>query len=254
MPGGPQPVEREQRLNLAREIATRATEVRGKNMLAIGLYGSTARGIDGPYSDIEILCVLDTSDEDYDYEWVHDPWKAEINFLSKNVLLVKAAEVDERWPLTHGAFCNVLAFHDPHNFFTTLRDVVLSQPQERFTAAIRGCIIFELYEMMGKLRNAHHSHNTAYFPSIALHMTTNGAYIIGLLNRYQYTTASRILQESLTLPDRPSGYDELCHLVMSGDLRDPQQIYDLCETFWSGVEQWASDKGISFEEVRKIPF
>lgn len=45
MPAGPQPVEREQRLHLAREIAARATEVRGEDILAIGLYGSTARGL-----------------------------------------------------------------------------------------------------------------------------------------------------------------------------------------------------------------
>lgn len=254
MPGGPQPIEREQRLNLAREIADKALEVRGEDVLAIGLYGSIARGTDGPYSDIEILCVLDTPDEDYDHEWVHGPWKAEINFLSKNVLLAKAAKVDERWSLTHGAFCHVLALHDPHHFFATLRGVVLSQPQEHFIAAMRDCIIFDLYEMMGKLRNAHHSQNTAYFPVIVLHMTTYGAYIIGLANRCHYTTASHIHQESPTLPNRPAGYDELCHLVISGDLRDSQHIYDLCETFWSGIEQWATEKGVTFEEMRKIPF
>lgn len=254
MSGGPQPIGREQRLHLAREIAARAVAIHGEHILAIGLYGSAARGTDGPYSDIEILCVLDTPDEDYDYEWVHGPWKAEINFLSKNVLLAKAADVDERWSLTHGAFCNILAFHDPYNFFATLRDVVLSQPQEHFTEAIRDCIIYELYEMMGKLRNAQYSKNAAYFPAIALHMTTNGANIIGLVNRYHYTTASRLLMESLTLPNRPSGYDELCHLVMSGDLRDPQRIYELCEMFWNGVEQWATEQGIAFEEGREIPF
>src|SRR5579863_7606575 len=144
MPGGPQPVEREQRMKLAREIAERALAIRAEHMLAIGLYVSTGRGADGPYSDIEILCVLDTPNEDYDYEWVHGPWKAEVNFLSQNILLAKAAEVDERWPLTHGAFCNVLALHDPHDFFTTLRNVVLSQSQECFTKAIRGCIIYAL--------------------------------------------------------------------------------------------------------------
>ncbi len=254
MPEGPLSIEREQRLQLAREIVERALIVREKDVLAIGLYGSTARGTDGPYSDIEILCTLDTSGEDYDYEWVHGPWKAEVNFLSKDILLAKAAEVDERWSLTHGAFCNILAFHDPQNFFATLRDVVLSQPPERFVEAIRGCIIFELYEMMGKLRNAYASNNSAYFPAIALHMATFGAYIIALANRYHYTTASRIAVESLSLPHRPSGYDELCQLVMSGDLRDPRRIYEFCEAFWIGVEQWAEEQEITFEETRRIPF
>ena len=85
-------------------------------------------------------------------------------------------------------------------------------------------------------------------------MARYGAYLVGLANRHYYTTSSKVQQESLTLPQRPDGYDDLCRLVMSGDLRDPHHISDLCETFFAGVEQWAATRGIVFEETRAIPF
>ena len=53
---GPQPYSHAERMTRAKEIAA---QFRAKfDVLAIGLYGSLARGTDGPYSDIEMHCVL----------------------------------------------------------------------------------------------------------------------------------------------------------------------------------------------------
>ena len=64
MSTGPQPRSRAERLALAQEIFERVLALQGDRLLAVGLYGSTARGTDGPYSDLEMLCVLNTVDED----------------------------------------------------------------------------------------------------------------------------------------------------------------------------------------------
>jgi kanamycin nucleotidyltransferase len=198
--------------------------------------------------------VLRTAGEDYTHEWSHGPWKAEVNFYSEDVLLGEAAEVDGTWPLTHGAFRNVMAFHDPTGFFVKLRDTVDSQPAERFIATMRGVIVGELYEWIGKLRNARHVGHTAYLPALAFDMARYGAFLIGLANRHCYSSGPRVLEESLTLPDRPAGYDTLCRIVMNGELSDPERIAGDCECFWSGVEQWAAERNIRIEEPRKIPF
>jgi kanamycin nucleotidyltransferase len=55
---GPQPMTHKARLALAYEIANQIHAHYGDTVLAIGLYGSLARGTDGPYSDIEMWCVL----------------------------------------------------------------------------------------------------------------------------------------------------------------------------------------------------
>jgi len=247
-------MKRTDRMVVVREITNRVLALHHGCVLAIGLYGSMASGTDGPYSDIEMLCVLRSIGEEYGYEWSHGTWKAEVDFCSQDVLLQKAAEVDGKWPLTHGAYCRVLALHDPDRFFVKLRDTVSSQPEERFITAIRGVIVGELYEWIGKLRNARHDGHTAYLPELALNMAKYGAYLIGLANRHCYSAGQRVLEESLTLPGRPSGYDALCHMAMKGDLADPNRIAENCEAFWAGVERWAAERGIRIEEPRKIPF
>ncbi len=254
MTGGPQPLEREQRLALAQEIADRALATYQKKVRAIGLYGSTARGTDGPYSDIELFCVLDTTGEKYIHEWSHGSWKAEVDVFSKDVLVAEASQVDEQWPLTHGCYFYVQPLHDPDNFFAKLSHLAYSQPEEKFLTAIRGLITFDLYEYIGKLRNANYQKNKAFLPELACSITKCGALLVGLAHQHCYSTASRMLEESLLLDRKPAGYDALCHLVMSGDLRETQRIVETCEAFWTGVEQWIMLYNIEIEEPHKIPF
>jgi kanamycin nucleotidyltransferase len=51
-------MEHQQRMELAQMITKRLIIRYGKVVKAIGLYGSLARNEDGPYSDIEMFCVL----------------------------------------------------------------------------------------------------------------------------------------------------------------------------------------------------
>ena len=241
-------------MTLARDIAARALEFHGSEVLAIGLYGSTGRGTDGPYSDVEVLCILRQGDADHTYEWSHGPWKAEVNFLGRDLVLRKVAGVAGTWPITHGAFLGVRPLYDPDDFFGQLREIVVGQPEESFNEAMRELIVGELYEWVGKLRNARQTGHTAHLPQLALDMAKKGAFLIGLANRHCYTTGPRVLEESLLLPDRPVGYDRLCHVAMAGDLADAGRVTAACEAFWSGVEQWAVQHGLEIEEQRRIPF
>jgi kanamycin nucleotidyltransferase len=201
-----------------------------------------------------MLCVLDSVGEDYTYEWVYGSWKAEVNFYSQEVLLAQATGVRGDWPLTHGSYQQILVLYDPGDFFVKLRDAMLALPPERFMETIREVIVGELYEWIGKLRNARYMGHTTYLPELALNMAKYGAFIIGLFNRHTYSTGPRLLEESLALPYRPAGYDALCHLAMRGDLSYPDRMAELCEAFWAGVEQWAIEQGIVIEESSKIPF
>ncbi len=79
MPVGPRPMDHERRMALVEEIADRILAVHQERVRAIGVYGSLACGTDGPYSDIEMLCVLRTEGEEFVYEWTPGPWKAEVD-------------------------------------------------------------------------------------------------------------------------------------------------------------------------------
>lgn len=247
MPGGPKPMDRSRRLELAREIAARVQHHYGDAVVAVGVYGSLARGTDGPYSDIEMHCVVRGQGVDICHEWSAGPWKAEVDVYSEDVVLAWASELDVDWPVTHGACTNVWALYDPSCFFPRLRDAALLHPDYAFQEVIRDVIVGEIYERIGKARNARAEKNDACMPCLAVELAKCGACLIGLDHRHLYAASSRMFQESLGLPGRPEGYDGLCRMVMAGELADPARIIAAAGAFWTGVEKWAEERGIQIE-------
>lgn len=101
---GPRPLARDQRLVVVDSIVARLLEAYRHHVVAIGLYGSTGRGADAPYSDIEMFCVINRPGEDSRYEWIHGDGKAEVELLGEDVIRRKAAVVDEGWSVTQAEF------------------------------------------------------------------------------------------------------------------------------------------------------
>lgn len=244
----------QERLTLALEIVDRARAIHGDDLLAAGLYGSMARGTDGPYSDIEMYCILRSPGHDYSHEWSYGPGKVEVDFYSADLLLAKAAEVDGRWSLTRGSVAVVKPLYDPDGYFAQLLQAFQSPRPERFQAAIEETLTGELYEYAGKLRNARAAGHAAYLPTLAVEMVRYGAYVVGTHHRHLYTTGARVLEEALTLPDRPDGFDQLAALAMAGSLSAPAAVHDACERFWAGLCAWAERHGYRLQSAGRIPF
>jgi kanamycin nucleotidyltransferase len=141
----------------------------------------------------------------------------------------------------------VWALYDPSGFFPRLRDAALLHPDHAFEEVIRDVIVGEIYERIGKVRNARAEGNDACMPYLGVELTKCGACLVGLDRRHLYAASSRMFQESLELPGRPEGYDALCRMVMTADLADPARIADAADAFWSGIEKWAAERGIQIE-------
>ncbi len=250
----PQPMDHQQRLRLAQTIAERLTARYSTSVKAIGLYGSLARNQDGPYSDVEMFCVLKGSGEKRNYEWCAGPWKAEVNVRGEEDLRQEAAQLDEEWALTHGAFAHVLPLMDPEHYFDGLRVLVMQHTPEEFRAVIEAELVFEIYERVGKIRNAFIQKNAHALPTLAVLLAQRTSYILGLEHRYLYRTASSVLDEAVTLPDPPEGFHALAHLVMEGELSDASRVASTCEQLWFGLVQWAEKRSYTFVASQEIPF
>lgn len=231
----PQPIQHTDRLNLAEEVTQRILAKYREQVLAVGIYGSLARGTDQLYSDIEMKCVLNTSEEEYSYEWIERSCKIEVNFESEDVILVAAATVEEDWAITHGTYFDLKPLYGSRVFFIKLQNALRSPTQEAFTAAIREIIIGNIYEEIGKLRNARLVGNTAYLPILACVIAEQGALALGLAHKKCYSTRALLFQESLELEHQPDGYARLCQIVMEGNLNDVDVITTTLEGFWAGL-------------------
>lgn len=249
-------MSRMERLKIVDEIAERLHVVYGEQILAIGLYGSTARGEDGPYSDIEMFCVLRESEESVDliHEWSTDAWTAAVDVCNEGALLEKASSMTWEWPLSHGPYFNHLGLYDPEGFFPKLKEAAQSLSAEDFRVAVSEVIACALFEYTGKLRNANLHGPASYLPYLAMEIAKYGAYLLGLHHRKIFSSGAKVLPEALELPNRPRGFDQVAAMVMSGRLDDGEHIFSACEQFWSGLTEWAKENEYRISSERRIPF
>jgi kanamycin nucleotidyltransferase len=198
-------------------------------------------------------CVLRYERVEHSHEWVAGPWKAEVDVASADVLLRAPGEVDGEWSLTHGSFVQVLPLYDPAGFFEGLRKVATSQPEDNFRAAIEALLREELYEAVGKLRNAQWLGERNPLPLLTVDLARYGAVAIGLNARWLFTTSGRMLEEALAQSDRPNGVDALANLVLRGERSEPGRVYQAGEAFWAGVVTWAGHHGYRIVTEQPIP-
>jgi len=247
MDNGPQPMTHSERWELALQIGAQLQQHYQNQLIALGVYGSLARGTDGPYSDIEMHCILRGEGIEQCFEWSSGPWKAEVDVVSPDLILAEAARVDGDWSITHGAFTRIKPLSDPQAFFPRLREVVLAQPDSVFKNRMEEVMVGDLYEMVGKIRNASLSNEPASMPVYAVQLAIFAACLQGLSHRCLFTSAGSMFAEALALPDPPQGFQQVCQVVVSGRLDDPAQIYQLANCYWCGVETWAARKGLELE-------
>ena len=247
MTGRPQFYTHAERMKRVEEIAAQLRAHFGPRLLALGLYGSVARGTDGPYSDIELYAIVQGEGVDYAYEWSAGPWKAEVDVHSSDTLLAWAAELDGLWSLTHKSVLSVQPLHDPQGIFPQMAAAAMDHSDAEVDAALAECIVGDVYELVGKVRNAVVARRTASLALFTVELVRYAAGLVGLAQRHLYPSAAEMLEDSLRLPDLPEGYPALCRLVITGRLDDPQEILARVDAYWAGVEAWAAQRGLVLE-------
>lgn len=251
---GPSKMTREDKMNIVMTIVNQLLMKYGAKVKAIGLYGSLARKTDGPYSDIEIKCVLNSLTESFSYEWTAGDWKAEVNFNDVESILEEAISVDEEWPLTHGQFLDILPLYDPDSFFRDLKEKMNTIDSSVYKEVICQTLVEEMYEYMGKIRNIQVQGPKAFLPILAMKLAMGGAMIVGLHHQRCYTTSAQVLSEAQTYTDKPKEFASLCELVMTGNLSNPQQIMLVCEGFWDSLVSWSTRHGYMINVSQEIPW
>lgn len=251
---GPQAQARAARLQTLDQIVAALHERYGAKLVAIGLYGSLARGEDGPYSDIELFCVVDIPGTDVDYEWVYGAGKAEINVLGLDVVRASARQVEDNWSLDQGQWAHCRPLFGDLAFFDELKHLALTPDKAAVDAMVAEIVVGELYEWMGKLRNAQARAEPSGLALLACGFVERMAWVLGLVHRHLYRTGMTLLAESRALPDRPAGYDIACEMVMAGDLGDPARVAAALEAAWAGLGPWLAQHGVEMAAATAGPW
>lgn len=220
----PSETSRKEKMDFITKVKNILLEKYGKDIEAIGIYGSIAQSKDGPFSDIELHVISRDGVDIPNRELIFHPFKLEISTKRKSEWLHQAGVVDDGWALSTGSFIHITALYDPNGVFIKAKEMALSVPEEEFSKVIAEFMVWEPYETMGKIRNSKTLNNLSYISRAAFDFTWQNAKLIGLLNRQYYTSRSVTLEESLNQAIKPEGYVELATKVISGDLTNKEEL------------------------------
>ncbi|MDQ0207568.1 kanamycin nucleotidyltransferase C-terminal domain-containing protein [Alkalicoccobacillus murimartini] len=250
----PTPTTLNEKQKLAIMIKDKLLAKYDDTILAIGLYGSMGLGTTGPYSDMEMHVITREGHPVPSHELIYGRFKVEISSIEKQAMLNRASEMSDAWPVSAGSYIHIQPIYDPKQIFEEVRRLPLEIPNERFRETMREFMIWEPYETLGKLRNTfHHADNAHYIPMGACDLTWQTAKLIGLANKQYYSTRARTYEESLLMSSKPAGYEELARKVMEGKLDDTDQIFQLCEALWAGLNNWFEELGIEYR-TEELPW
>lgn len=230
----PVPHSHEQRLSIAAAITDGARAKYGTELVAVGIFGSTAKGLDHPLSDVELHAVVNTPEYEEYFEWFEHGIKKSVDVLGVETIRRKASRVEFNWPLTASEFANVQPTYDPGGFLPEVREMCLSQPQAKFDAAIRDVIVGNLVEYVAKVEVAGDSRVW-----MTLEVAQCACWLAGLTHRHLYGGSATVFREALQLTDQPEGMDRLLRIAIDGNLVDPDLCRATVRSYWHGVLNWA---------------
>jgi kanamycin nucleotidyltransferase len=253
---GPSPLERHDRELVAEAIIRRLLAEYGDRVVAIALYGSSATGLDGPYSDIELWAALDSGALGRatrgNLEWVWGAGKAEVNLYTAAALRRRAAVIEADWALTHGKFVYAIAlFEREASFVEALRRAALALPPGAVRQMIADTLVCDLYELVGKARNAVSLRRGGEMARHLVHLAEGAANLSALAAGHAFRSGSTYLEEAAALTG-PDGYRELIDLVRAGRMGDPAILLAAVERYWKGLGAWIRLLGIDLAPFRRM--
>ena len=158
------------------------------------------------------------------------------------------------WALTHGTVVHALALYERDaGFVDALRQSALALPQAKVAKVVADVIVGDLYELLGKLRNATTLGRAGETPRHILHFAEKAALLTALANGYCFGSGSSFMEEAQGLRG-PAGYKGLISFARGGDYSDPARVSAASERYWTGLAEWIRAPGLNLSAQLSMVF
>lgn len=183
-------MEHKERIEIAHKLGNLLIKKYGKNIIAIGVFGSTARAEDRKFSDLELLCVTKKPVENKAglYKDIHLLIMFNTNKEYKKI----ATTIDVDWPRKASTFLNVLSIYDPTNFFQKVKNQISKVKYSKYVEAAAYCLSL-CNQYFLKIKNAIQSKDKIELKEASIKFSLNAALFYALINKSYYKNSTRIL-------------------------------------------------------------
>lgn len=200
-------MEHEARMALAKRV-TEFLRNRHKDLLAVAVHGSTAKGEDREWSDLEMFAVTRGPSPTEYYQAIHDGIVVEVAFVSEVDARKGAGKIPWDWPVSADGWIHTVATHDPGDLLPQLAALASNPSEEKIVRGMRNSYV-AMYEDLCKMRNWAAEGSDAMVRFMCHGLATYGAArFLAFLNRAYYNGARNLLTKPREFAHLPAGFWE----------------------------------------------
>lgn len=244
-------VDRALRWAIAGEVAAALMDAHGDEFVAVGVYGSTARGEDQAYSDLEMMALVRGNTPHRVDEWLERGLKIKLHRYTPDAALDAARTVGVEHCLERSRYQHLRLVVGDAVAFDALRRVASNPDPEQVESALRRILLGELFELECKMLNA----GTASDALVlwALRCSEFGALALGLASNSLVPSWGSLLACSLDMPRCPERHRELVRSVLTGSLSPTPELFVLVLATIREWLAWAHLIGLDVESWSRRP-
>jgi kanamycin nucleotidyltransferase len=239
----------EERLQIARELAQKILDKHGDNVTAIAIYGSTAKGEDGPHSDLDLWVATRQPMDDTRF-FVYRGMPISINWDTEEGRIRSAGRVTSFWPMDADEFRSYIVLFERGDFIRKLQEAAKALKEEDFTNSVQ-VRMARTQESANKVRQAWGRGDRYTLLAEARALAWSVAMTLGVLNRRYYRSGRGFYQASKEMPLQPRDYARLLDLAGGFTTVEPAQVYNAGMQLWDNLVQLVGEVGIrwDFDEI-----
>ena len=236
----------EERLQLSRQLSKQIVDTYGDKIVAVLVSGSTAKKLDRPYSDLEMIVIVRDGVEIPIAQYIHDGMSIQIDYVEGSSFLKDANRVTFNWPLSQDQFRNRIVLYDPTGWVSKL-DKVVAESETADTRRTIGQLMSALYEGLEVIKNAELEDDEVGIRTAGFYLAWDAARLVLLMNKRYVLTSSWFWKETKDSALKPKGFwqreEKLAGFVTASVKEIVESAESLCEDMLKIVESL----GISIE-------
>jgi hypothetical protein len=208
----------------------------GKNLVALAVSASFARGDDYDYSDLELNAFLKKKPrgkKQRGMSKIRDGILVELTWTTEEEYIKSTKEVTKEWYLA-GSDTLVPIINKP--FIDRLNKYKVADLEKK---CLRQATIHwnEVQEATAKVLNAIGQKNQEHIPYLMLWMLDGMLISLSLLNHTPYITAGKFITQARSFKLKPERFDDLLDFIIKGDYRDLVALEKIITTVFEGFEK-----------------
>lgn len=232
----------EERFQIADEIFKELLNKYMDNLISVAIEGSTAKGMDGPESDLELRVVIKGRESSWE-AFFYKGMFVGISFSSLEKMKSKAKSIDYEWSVKSDSLFTCKVLYDPINLYKELRETAKEvEEQADFNILIKDAItdmyehVYKVFALMDTdtILAAQESRQVAYWAVMS----------VGLKNKHKYLSSRTMYKESFELDSLPEEFEQNIRNLLSLNT-DVQNLKQNVGGLWVSTLNWIENFNIN---------